>query len=200
MNKRVVKDALILTAFTLVLGFILGGVHEITKERIDAAELAAKQAAYMEVFPEAADFVPHEDIDLEMANMGLNDLGYNDSIDEVMDALDAGGETIGYVVTVTAKDGSQDLITFAVGLENDRTVNGYSITEIGETPGLGDKAKLPEFYDQFSEKNVDYFEVVKDGGDPDEQILAITGATITSKAVTNGVNAALALYDHFLVE
>ncbi len=198
MNKRVVKDALILTAFTLVLGFILGGVHEITKERIEASELAAKQEAYRVVFPEADSFVEDEEIDLVDATDALAMLGFNDTIDELMYALDASGEQLGYVVTVTAKDGSQSSITFAVGIENDRTVNGYSITEISETPGLGDKAKLDEFNDQFEEVDVDSFEVVKDGKDEDDEIQAITGATITSKAVTNGVNAVLEFYDHFL--
>ena len=46
MNKKIVHDALILTAFTLVLGLILGLVHEITKAPIEAAHLATTQAAY----------------------------------------------------------------------------------------------------------------------------------------------------------
>lgn len=76
-------------------------------------------------------------------------------------ALDASGNVIGYVLTVTAKDASQASITFSVGIKNDGTVNGYSITNIAETPGLGMKAQEEAFYSQFEGKNVDSFTVVK---------------------------------------
>ena len=56
MNKKIVHDALILTAFTLVLGFLLGAVYEITKEPIAAAEKAALDEAYKVVFADAASF------------------------------------------------------------------------------------------------------------------------------------------------
>ena len=56
MNKQIVHDALILTAFTLVLGFILALVYGITKPSIDAANLATAQAAYQEVFSDADSF------------------------------------------------------------------------------------------------------------------------------------------------
>ena len=57
MNKKIVHDALILTVFTVVIGFILGLVYEITKDPIAKAEEATAQAAYKAVF-EDADFPP----------------------------------------------------------------------------------------------------------------------------------------------
>lgn len=54
MNKKIVHDALVLTAFTLVLGFLLGVVYDITKEPIAAAEKAALDEAYKVVFADAA--------------------------------------------------------------------------------------------------------------------------------------------------
>ena len=56
MNKRIVHDALILTAFTLVLGFILALVQGITAEPIDKANKAAAQKAYQAVFSDAKSF------------------------------------------------------------------------------------------------------------------------------------------------
>ena len=56
MNKKIVHDALILTAFTLTLGFVLGLVYGITKEPIAAADAATAQAAYQKVFAEADSF------------------------------------------------------------------------------------------------------------------------------------------------
>jgi len=193
MNKRIVHDALILTAFTLVLGFILALVHEVTAAPIEKANLAAAQKAYQEVFEDADSFEAY-DFDADEADKLVADAGYSDTIDDVQTALDSNKETLGYVITVTAKDGSQGSITFSVGIQNDGTVNGYSITDISETPGLGMKAKEADFYKQFQDKNVEKFNVVKSEPSSDDEIEAITGSTITSKAMANGCNAALVYF------
>jgi Na+-translocating ferredoxin:NAD+ oxidoreductase subunit G len=77
---------------------------------------------------------------------------------------------------------SQASITFSVGIQNDGTVNGYSITNIAETPGLGMKAQEEAFYSQFEGKNVDSFTVVKAAPSSDSEIESISGATITFQA------------------
>ena len=194
MNKKIVHDALILTAFTLVLGMLLGIVYEVTKEPIAAANLAAAQEAYKEVFEDADSFEALDGFDSEAATAVATENGYSDSIDDIQEALDASGSVIGYVITVTAKDASQDNITFSVGIQNDGTVNGYSVTSIAETPGLGMKVEDEDFYSQFNGKQVDSFEVVKSAPSADNEIEAISGATISSKAVANGVNAALVYF------
>ena len=195
MNKKIIHDALILTAFTLALGLILGVVYEITKAPIAEANKAATEAAYKEVFAEAASFEMQE-FDKEKANQLVADAGYSDTINDVEAALDASGNTLGYVITVTAKDGSQGSITFSVGIQNDGTVNGYSITEIAETPGLGMKAEEEAFYSQFQKKKVDTFTVVKQAAAAENEIEAITGSTITSAAMANGCNAAICYFQN----
>lgn len=197
MNKQIVHDALILTAFTLVLGLILGVVYGITKTPIDEANAAATREAYQAVFADAEDFTPQE-YDKDGANKMVADAGYSDTIDDVETAVDKNGNPLGYVITVTAKDGSQGSITFSVGICNDGTVNGYSITDIGETPGLGMKAEEEDFFSQFQNKKVDQFTVVKQAPSSDEEIEAITGSTITSKAMANGCNAALYYFQNAL--
>ncbi len=197
MNKQIVHDALILTAFTLVLGFILGLVYGITKEPIDAANEANRQEAFQTVF-ESADSFRTAEFDKDAADQMVADAGYSDTIDDVEEALDAGGSVLGYVITVTAKDGSQGSITFSVGIQNDGTVNGYSITDIGETPGLGMKAEEEDFYGQFQRKNVSEFVVVKQAPAADNEIESITGSTITSKAMANGCNAAIYYFQNEL--
>ena len=197
MNKQIVHDALILTAFTLVLGLILGVVYGITKEPIDNANAEAARQAYQAVFADADNF-NQQDYDVDAANKIVADAGYNDTIDDVEQAVDKDGNVLGYVITVTAKDGSQGSITFSVGICNDGTVNGYSITDIGETPGLGMKAEDEEFYSQFQNKKVSAFTVVKQTPASDDQIEAITGSTITSKAMANGCNAAIYYFQNAL--
>ncbi|MBR4026732.1 MAG: RnfABCDGE type electron transport complex subunit G [Lachnospiraceae bacterium] len=188
MNKKIVHDALILMAFSLVLGCALGGVYQITKPAIEAADLAKAQEAYRAVFSNAETFNELE-YDVDAANAMMTEKGFSDTIDNVQEAI-IGGEVAGHVVTVTAKDGSQGAITLSVGVQADGTVNGYSITAHSETPGLGAKAVEPEFSSQFEGKNVDSFVVVKSAPAADNEIESITGSTITSKAVANACNAA----------
>ena len=197
MNKQIVHDALVLTAFTLVIGVILGAVYGITKAPIDKANEEAKKEAYQAVFADADSF-NQKDYDADEANKMVSDAGYDDTINDVEEAVDASGNVLGYVITVTAKDGSQGSITFSVGIQNDGTVNGYSITDISETPGLGMKAQEEEFYGQFENKKVDSFTVVKQTPSSDDQIEAITGSTITSKAMANGCNAAILYFQNAL--
>ena len=193
-TKKIVHDAVILTAFTLVLGFLLGLVYEVTKKPIADANAAAAQEAYKAVFADADSFEALEGFDKNAATEEVVAAGYEDSIDDVQVAKDASGADIGYVITVTAKDGSQSTITFSVGIQSDGTVNGYSVTSIAETPGLGMKVEDESFYSQFQGKLVDTFNVVKNTPAADNEIEAISGATISSKAVTNGVNAALTYF------
>lgn len=198
MNKKIIHDALILTAFTVILGFALGLVYEVTKEPIAAADAATAQTAYQKVFADASEFEPYGEFDEEKAIAIMQENGYSDDIEDVQLAKDASGSTLGYVVTVTAKDASQANITFSVGIKNDGTVNGYSITSIAETPGLGDKAKNEEFSGQFAGKQADSFTVVKQTPASDSEIEAISGATITSKAMANGVNACITYFRNVL--
>ena len=198
MNKKIVQDALILTAFTLVLGFVLGLVYGITKEPIAAADMAKAQAAYKEVFETAESFEEYAAFDKEEAASLMEENGFSDEITAVQVAKDGSGSDLGYVITVMAKDGSPANITFSVGIANDGTVNGYSITSIAETPGLGDKAKNPEFSGQFAGKQAEKFEIVKQAPASDSEIESISGATITSKAMANGVNACMAYFRNVL--
>ncbi|NLK77147.1 MAG: RnfABCDGE type electron transport complex subunit G [Clostridiales bacterium] len=199
MNKKIVHDALVLTAFTLILGFILGAVNEITKEPIAKANKAAQDAAYREVFKDADSFEDNADFTAENAEKIIAKSDYtNDEIIGVTNALDKSGNVIGYVINVTSHEGSQADITFSVGIQVDGTVNGYSITSISETPGLGMLVNEDDFKNQFNNKNEESFSVVKTTPSADNEIEAVTGATISSRAITNGVNACLVYFNEAL--
>ena len=193
--KKIVKDALILTAITLISGCLLGLVYEITKNPIAKAQYNAQQKAYQAVFEEAESFEDYEGFEEAEAAEVVAGSGYTENtINGVVEAKDAFGNTLGYVITLTSHAGYGGDITFSVGITKEGVVNGYSITSIGETAGLGMKAKEEKFSSQFREKNADSLEVVKGTVANENQIEAISGATITSKAMTNGVNAALAYF------
>ncbi len=195
MNK-LVKDALVLTAITVIAGVCLGGVYEITKGPIAKASEEATQESYKEVFADAASFSDLEGFDSAEATALVADAGYTD--DEIVNcvvALDDAGETLGYVITVTSHAGYGGDITFSMGVTADGTLNGYSITDISETAGLGMKAKEDAFKNQFSGIPAQILEVTKGTKSADTEIEAISGATITSKAVTYGVDAGLTYYN-----
>ena len=193
--KKIVKDALILTAITLISGCLLGLVYEITKNPIAKAQYNAQQKAYQAVFEEAESFEDYEGFEEAEAAEVVAGSGYTENtINGVVESKDASGNTLGYVITLTSHAGYGGDITFSVGITKEGVVNGYSITSIGETAGLGMKAKEEKFSSQIREKNADSLEVVKGTAANENQIEAISGATITSKAMTNGVNAALAYF------
>ena len=80
-------------------------------------------------------------------------------------------------------------------INQQKEITGVEILSIDETVGLGMNAKNKEFRDQYKGKKVDRFEVVKTGKQSDEEIDSLSGATITSKAMTSGINGALEFYD-----
>ena len=189
MNK-ILKNTLILTAITLIAGLGLGLVHEITLNPIAQAQEKAKKEAWQAVFPDAKlDEFKEADVDQKAAKQAISDLGVNATIDEVCTVGDTG-----YVITTTDKDGYGGDIQVSVGIQSDGTVTGVSFLSLCETAGLGMKAKEDSFSSQFAGKQVESFEVTKTGATSDNQIDAISGATITSSAVTSAVNAGLAYY------
>lgn len=197
MNK-IIKNALILTMITVISGCLLGLVYEITKEPIAKAQEKAKQEAYMAVLADADSFTDME-VDEEKAGSVLKAAGYTeDDITGVAQALDAAGNTIGYVVTVTAHNGYGGDIEISVGILNDGTVKGIELLSISETAGLGMKAKEPDFKNQFQDKQVSAFSYTKSGESGDDKIDALSGATITTNAVTNGVNCTLVYFREVL--
>ena len=197
MKNKIIKDALALTLITLVAGVALGGVYEITKDPIAKQEAQAKAEAYEQVFTDAAAFeeVEMDDTLLQTIRDQLDQEGYKaQSIEEVMRAEDQSGETLGYAFTVVTSEGYGGDIQFSMGVQNDGTLNGISILSIGETAGLGMNADTPAFKDQFVGKQVEKLQYTKNGATQDDEINAISGATVTTNAMTNGVNAGLCAF------
>ena len=195
MNK-IVKNTLILTAITVVAGLLLGVVYGVTKDPIAKAQEKAKQEAFRSVLSDAETFESDTEFDADAASALLKENGYtSDDISEVAEGKDASGETVGYVVNVTSHEGYGGDIDISVGIREDGTVTGIEMLSISETAGLGMKATEPSFYNQYVNKQADKFVVSKDGGDG-EQIDALSGTTITSRAVTGAVNAALGYYQN----
>lgn len=196
-KNTILKDALVLTLITLAAGGLLGLVYEVTKEPIAQQAEKEKQEAYKAVFQDADSFdVCVEAEDAELAAY-LSENGFQaQSVNEVMEAKDASGETIGYAINMTTSEGYGGDISFSMGVTLEGTLNGISILDINETAGLGMNATKEEFKGQFADKQAESFEVTKTGAAAENEINAISGATITSKAVTGGVNAGLCAFEY----
>ncbi len=185
--KKIITSTLVLVAITLVAGLALAAVYEVTKEPIAEAELTAKLNAYRMVMPDADNFIATGNIENEAHPIRLDGGVF---ISECLTATDAAGNTVGYAVNVTSPNGYGGNITIAVGLLPDATIKGISVISQGETAGLGAVCAEEKFTEQFAgiQGPVEY---VKTGKTEPNQIDAISGATITTKAVTEAVNAAI---------
>ena len=181
MNK-IVKNALVLMAFSLVLGFVLGAVYKITEGPIAEAAKRKEMEAYKVVFSTADTFKEMDGFDAAAATAVIS--AYPDTINTALEAVDASGNVLGHVVTLTTKDGYGGGIVITVGIQNDGTVNGFSIVNIGgETIH---NAFQPAFADQFVNVKVDKFEK-----DTNLNYDSVAGASMTANAVVNACNAAI---------
>ncbi|SEW28542.1 RnfABCDGE type electron transport complex subunit G [[Clostridium] fimetarium] len=203
--KSIIKDSLILFIITLIGGLCLGYVYDITKAPIAAQAEKSKNAAYEKVFiTKDGSKLSTTFEELEQSTYPLDQFASvldaagmkGNSISNVVCAMDTNNKPVGLVLTVVSKEGYGGDIKFTVGILKDGTVNGISILSISETAGLGMKANTQDFQNQFSFKNVDKFKYTKTGATADNEIDALSGATITTNAMTNGVNSAIAAFDY----
>lgn len=182
------KEAGILFAITLIAGLLLGVVYELTKEPIRIQQEKAVQEACRAVFADAASFeemeyTPDAALAEELSGMGVK-------LGSVYEALSGDSALLGYVLESTSTEGYGGNIVLYLGVTLDGTLNDVSILEISETPGLGMLA--PEvLVPQFHNRKAESFIYTKSGASADNEVDAITSATITTKAVTNAVNGGL---------
>lgn len=197
--KTIFKSTVVLVAITLIAGLALATVYEVTKEPIASAEKTARENAYRMVLPDALSFIatgiPEQSLyPVEVENsVRINACLVGVAHEDPMSALSmsAVNPIVGYVVNVTSPNGYGGDITLAVGILTDGSVSGVSVISQSETAGLGAKCADKAFTDQFVGimGPVEYVKGVK--SEPN-QIDAISGATVTTRAVTEAVNAAQA--------
>lgn len=184
--KYIIKLTVTLFATCLIVAGALGAVNMVTAGPIAAANLEKTNAALASVFQEATapEFPEMEATDDMIAAAAA----VSTTLQNVYEAKD-GGETIGYAMKVVAS-GSQGNIEMVVGVDTEGAVTGVSIVKNSETAGIGSKVMENEngVLDQFIGKSAaDGALVVGTNVD------AISGATVSSRGVTTGVNGALAV-------
>ncbi len=180
------KDALILFAITLIAGGLLALVYNITKGPIEDAKDKVEAESYRAVLPEGNTF--EADTALEQKRKEFKAEGTE--IQKVLAAKDKEGNTCGYVFLVVAEEGYGGDIQFSMGVNTEGTAEGVEIIQMNETAGLGAKSTEDEFKNQFKGVSGNVT-VVKGEPQGENEISAISGATITSDAITLAVNEVL---------
>lgn len=182
MKKITFKDIFVPTIslflICIVVSALLAGTNELTKGPIAEIQAQTAAEAMKAVCSDAETFEGKEGLEIE-----------------VYQGLDSAGNLVGYAIPSAYKGYGGD-IEIMVGIDLEGKVTGVEILSHGETPGLGANCTKKEFTDMFRQSAPEGFTVVKDGtGGEDGRIDALTGATISTNAVTQAVNKALDVYN-----
>ncbi len=171
--SAVVKPAFTLFVICLVVTALLAGTNLLTKDQIaKQAQITAEESRRV-VLSEAESFEKSDG-----CYIGTS-----------------GGETVGYVFETEAK-GYGGTVQVMTGIDMQGSITGVVILSHSETPGLGANAERASFTDQYKQTVPENgITLVKNKAPAAGEVEALTGATITSRAVTDAVNAAITQYN-----
>jgi len=158
--KEMIRYGLILSLICFVAAGLLAGVNSLTRARIIAQAQAEEDAGLKEVMPQGDRFEPVK---------SKEEVSY-------YNVYDKQGTLIGAAFKASGKGYSSTIETLA-GMLKDGTITNIKVISQGDTPGLGARVAEPEFSGQFCGKNLKAL----------GEVQAITGATISSKAVLDSV-------------
>lgn len=164
--KYYVQLGFVLLLITAIASGVLAYVNGLTAPKIEENQRRTKEAARMEVMPDASTF----------ENIGT----YNE--EGVFAAKNNSGDVVGFVFLASLYGYSSDVKSM-VGINCDMVVNKIKVISQTETPGLGANCEKSEFQAQFSDKDLQQMKVDKDGG----AIVSLTGATITTRTIANSI-------------
>ena len=168
--KEILRPSVTLFVIALCAALLLASTNLLTKEKIRENGQKKENESRSFVLSTAAEFIPMTTADGEPYYLGR----------------DADGNTVGYVLTATAKGYGGD-VQAVVGYGLDGSITGVRVLADGETPGLGANAAKESFGDRYIGKSGHL--VVSKNTNEGQNVQAITSATITSTAVVNAVNA-----------
>lgn len=187
-GKFILKVAGTLTVIALVVAALLGVVNNVTKDKIAEQDAENTRIAMSAVAPEGSEFGDKVDISDAVAAAASAQGG---KIVE-MYPMTNGGADAGYVVKVSAS-GSQGTITMMVGVDANKAITGISVISHSETSGIGTKVVGNE-PNAAGEPVLDQFIGMSGSGSlvVGKNVIAVSGATVSTKGITMGANAALA--------
>lgn len=185
--KEIIKTGFILMIITTIAAGMLAIVNSLTASKIEQQKITETRTALSIILPKATNFTEEKALLTELAK----DTAYR-KVTNIWRAYE-GDQFYGYAFEIE-ESGYGGKITILVGIAKDSAVQGIRIISHKETPGLGSQIEKQWFTDQFKGKSIEY-ELKVTTAKPVKiyEIQAITGATISSKAVTEAVNTAIRL-------
>ena len=190
-GKFILKVAGTLTVISLVVAALLGFVNNITKDKIAEIDAENTRIAMSAVAPEGSEFGDKIEVTDDMVAAAATQSG---KILELYPVTNGGAEA-GYVMKISAS-GSQGTIVMMVGVDANKAVTGVSVVSHSETSGIGTKVVGNET-NTAGVPVLDQFVGLSGAGSlvVGSNITAISGATVSTKGITMGANAALAVAD-----
>lgn len=187
-GKFILKVAGTLTVISLITAFLLGLVNGVTKDKIAAIDAEKTRVAMSAVVPEGSEFTDALELTDDVVAAAKAQGG---TITELYGVTNGGTEA-GYVVKVSAS-GSQGTITMMVGIDANKAITGISVVNSSETSGIGTKV-VENKPNAAGTPVLDQFIGMSGAGSlvVGSNITAVSGATVSTKGITMGANAALA--------
>ena len=190
-GKFILKVAGTLTVISLVVAALLGFVNSITADKIAEIDAENTRIAMSAVAPEGSEFGDKIEVTDDMVAAAATQSG---KILELYPVTNGGAEA-GYVMKISAS-GSQGTIVMMVGVDANKAITGISVVSHAETSGIGTKVVGNE-RNAAGMPVLDQFVGLSGAGSlvVGSNITAISGATVSTKGITMGANAALAVAD-----
>ena len=190
-GKFILKVAGTLTVISLVVAALLGFVNSITADKIAEIDAENTRIAMSTVAPEGSEFGDKIEVTDDMVAAAATQSG---KILELYPVTNGGAEA-GYVMKISAS-GSQGTIVMMVGVDANKAITGISVVSHAETSGIGTKVVGNET-NTAGVPVLDQFVGLSGAGSlvVGSNITAISGATVSTKGITMGANAALAVAD-----
>jgi H+/Na+-translocating ferredoxin:NAD+ oxidoreductase subunit G len=196
MKNNVVRLGVILCLISAMAGGVLAFSNNITKDKIDLAEQIASSG------PEVAQAVIPGSVSFELSDdKELVDKikVANQKFVELRICKDASGNELGYGIrTLSTVPGYGGDVEIFLGVTNDGEIAGMKVVAHAETVGLGAKIAEPKYQSQFIGKGTESEIKVTKSNPKDDEIVALSGATFSSRSITSAVNNAMDIYNQFL--
>ena len=188
-GKFILKVAGTLTVISLITAFLLGLVNGVTKDKIAAIDAEKTRVAMSAVVPEGSEFTDALDLTDDVVAAAASQGG---KLVELY-PMTTGGADNGYVMKISAS-GSQGSIVMMVGVDADKAITGISVVSHAETSGIGTKVVGNE-PNAAGVPVLDQFQGMTGAGSlvVGKNIIAVSGATVSTKGINMGANAALAV-------
>lgn len=189
MNETI-KLGLILLLITAVAGGVLALTNSFTGPIIAEIEREGSFGAFLEIFPDADDFVDIDEALLEEITSN------NKYVTEVYEVVE-GDEVVGYALK-TISGGYGGDITTITGINNDGILAGIKVVNNSETPGLGTRIEEEEFSSSFVDKSTESDLVPVSAPSSENEVQLLAGATVSTEGVLTGVNGAREAFVNYL--